>query len=402
MPSRLRLLYLNTWLTDFAGFLVVFSVTRSLGEAGMGVDQMGMMGGMMAIWIAVASVLSGLVTERFGWRRVVLAGLLSNAVAVAVCGQTDAGDPLRYLSYCCMGMSLGMVYPPLYAGLSRAAPQNHHVHVIGRTVILFSMAWNLGMVCGQLTGGWLFRISSHWPMYVALPLAASNLLLFVLSGRSPANGPTRPSQADDSSAADHHDPAARAFVKLAWMANLGSAFCFSMVLHLLPDMMVRIGVSSDLHGLLVATSRIVTVSMYFVLFRTRFWHLRLTPALTAQLLGAAGMVVISLAHNAAMLALGLICIGQLSGFNYFVSLFYSTRGSSHKRRGLAAGLHEGSLSFGFAAGSLLGGYVGYLGGPRAPYLFGAVVIGFMIVIQIAMYIAFFRLRRGDLGSGPVE
>jgi len=402
MPPRLRLLYLNTWLTDFAAFLVMFSVTRSLGEAAVGVGQMGLIGGLQAIGVAIASILSGLATGRFGWRRVMLAGLLLNAATIIVCGQTGIDDLLRYLSYFCMGVSLGMIYPPLYAGLSQAPSQGRHMHVVGRTVVLFSLAWNLGMVSGQLTGGWLFRISPLWPMYFALPLVAFNLLLFVLSGRSSATVRTIQLQTNDSSAADHYDPVAGEFVKLAWIANLGSAFCFSMVLNLLPDMMVRLGVLSDLHGLLIAISRAVTILMYFVLFCSTFWHLRLMPALASQLLGIIGMVILSLAHNVAMLGLGLVCLGQLSGFNYFSSLFYSTRGSSSQRRGFIVGLNEASFSFGFAAGALLGGYAGYLGGPRAPYQLGALVLGAGAIIQIVIYIVFFHLRGGGMRGRQVE
>lgn len=365
----------------------MFSVTRSLGEAEVGLAQMGLIGGLQSIGIAISSILSGLVTGRFGWRRVMLAGLLLNAVTIIVCGQTGVDDLLRYLSYFCLGVSMGMIYPPLYAGLSQTSSQGHHMHVVGRTVVIFSLAWNLGMISGQLTGGWLFRFSPLLPMYFALPLVAFNLLLFVLSGRSPATVRTTQLQANDSSTENHYDPAAGEFVKIAWIANLGSAFCFSMVLNLLPDMMVRLGVLPDLHGLLIAISRAVTILMYVVLFYSTFWHLRLMPALVSQLLGIIGMVILSLAHNTAMLALGLVCLGQLSGFNYFASLFYCTRGSSSQRRGFIVGLNEASFSFGFAAGALLGGYVGYLGGPRAPYQLGALALGVGAIIQIITYIA---------------
>jgi predicted MFS family arabinose efflux permease len=92
-------------------------------------------------------------------------------------------------------------------------------------------------------------------------------------------------------------------------------------------------------------------------------------------------------------------LGLLGGYNYFASLYYSTTGSKSHRKGLASGIHEATLSIGFAAGSMAGGVAGHLAGVRAPYVLGMAVIAFLVVIQIILYRKnVLPLRRGLLAQ----
>jgi len=174
---------------------------------------------------------------------------------------------------------------------------------------------------------------------------------------------------------------AAAFKRLSWIANLGGVFGGSMVIHLLPDLAVTIGVSSGEHGKLLACWRAIAIATYLLLHHAAFWHYRLPASLAAQGLGACGLVVIAQAESAVMLLIGLALLGQLVGYNYFSGLFYSTAGSSHERRALAAGIHEATLAAGMALGTIAGGALGSLVSQRMPYLLAAVVILVLIVVQ---------------------
>ncbi|MCA9096616.1 MAG: hypothetical protein KDA68_24215, partial [Planctomycetaceae bacterium] len=74
---------------------------------------------------------------------------------------------------------------------------------------------------------------------------------------------------------------------------------------------------------------------------------------------------------------------QLIGFNYYSGLFYSTSGSKQEGRALAAGIHEATLAIGMSLGTIAGGWLGTVAGPRAPYWMSAGFILFLIAVQIA-------------------
>src|SRR5207237_9755185 len=91
--------------------------------------------------------------------------------------------------------------------------------------------------------------------------------------------------------------------------------------------------------------------------------------------------VIARAESAVPLLIGLALLGQLVGYNYFSGLFYSTAGSSHEQRALAAGIHEATLAAGMAIGTIVGGVLGSRVSQRMPSLLAAVVILVLIVGQ---------------------
>src|SRR5690606_35947695 len=121
----------------------------------------------------------------------------------------------------------------------------------------------------------------------------------------------------------------------------------------------------------------------------------------SQVTAIAGLVVIVLAPSAMWLALGLALLGQLVGFNYFSSLYYSTTGSHDEDRCAASGMHEATLSIGFAIGCVLGGWTGEYWGDRSPYALAAAVVGVMLVVQAAWYVRHVRpLQCG--GASPQQ
>ncbi len=121
--------------------------------------------------------------------------------------------------------------------------------------------------------------------------------------------------------------------------------------------------------------------MYILMHFVGFWHNRFSTAVVSQLLGVAGLIVIAGADSAAALLIGLTLHGQLAGYNYFASLYYSTAGSSDRRRTLAAGIHEATLAAGMAMGTVAGGVLGTTIGYRAPYLLAAGVLMVLLAVQ---------------------
>lgn len=389
LTAQRRLVYLFTLITEFSSFLLIFTVSRALAEGGVTLTTMGVVGGGLSVWIGGSSIISGRCADRFGRRRLMAMGTVVLFVAAAGligCREIGSEGPLYFSIYWLAGLAMGMVYPSSYAWLSASAEleAQQHVRGVGRTIIVFALMWNLGLVSGQIVGGWSFRWLSELPLYIAGGLALLNLILLTHVESAPQCEKALSTEVESEELRQKRKFAG-SFVKLAWLSNLGGAFSMSMVIHLFPKLAVHLGVPSEQHGMILAVTRGVVISVYFGLYFTHFWHLRLVPAVVSQLLAVIGLLLISYSSGVASLMLGLVFLAQLLGFNYFASLYYATLATTHERRGTASGIHEATLALGFAAGSFLGGIVGDVGGLQMPYRLGAAVIVALVLLQVMIY-----------------
>ena len=398
MGSRLKLnLYLICGLTDFASFAVVFAVSRGLAEGQAAPWYLGLVGAGFSFSAAVGSILGGWLPNRFDVRIVFLSGASSVVLSIVACWLGDFRHAWSLPGYWLLGIGLGLLYPPLIGWLNQGENPHANRRVVSRTLILFCVAWNLGMMCGQLTAGALFPFGRGWVYGAALLGALPNLLLaFVVAFRVTPFAPISTNRTRHETEALE---LAAAFKRLSWIANLGGMFGASLIIHLLPDLAVAIGVQPQDHGKLLASWRAVTIGSYLLMHRTAHWHYRLGTALTSQALAVCGLLVISRSESALTLLVGLTLLGQLVGYNYFSGLFYSTAGSPDERRALAAGIHEATLAGGMAIGTLTGGILGSVGGRRMPYMAAAAVLLALAVVQSTAWCRWVRpLNRRKAGA----
>ncbi len=383
MRSTHRKLYAITWLTDFSLFLLIFVVSRDLAERQASLLLMGVAGGGLSFTLAVSSIVFGHLSDRLGCQRLICAGVVVMLLSLAGCGLLAPGTAASLAAYCLAGVGAGLIYPPIIAWLSQAASTCNGASGVSRTLIRFCLAWNLGVICGQMSGGWLFSIGRHWPLVAGGGLLTVDLVVALTMRGTPVVTPGDASGLADS--AVRRQSLSAAFARLSWIANLGGAFAISMIFHLFPKLVVELGIGSERHGMMLVLVRLVAISTYLLMYYSSFWHHRFSAALVAQSAAVAGLVMIVVASNQLMLLVGLAAVGLLVGHNYFASLYYSTSGASEERKGAASGIHEATLGIGFAGGSLLGGVLGNLAGIRVPYLLAAGLIIALAGVQIFVY-----------------
>ena len=387
--TRLRgLLCLNCVLTDFSHFILVFTVTRQLAERHAEQWLLGVIGGGLSFAAAVASLVAGWLGSRANVRTVFISGAGAIVLSVAACLASDSSSAWFLPCYWLSGIGLGLIYPPLIGWLNQGDDPHANHQGVSRRLIIFCIAWNAGMMSGQLSGGSLFEQGAEWALRAAFAAASINLAVSLVAARQtgyiPAGVPgpvqTRPALS----------VLASAYKRLSWIANLGGVFGASLIIHLLPAVMTEMNIAAASHGRLLFGWRGVIIATYIVMHCVGFWHYRLSVSLASQVLGAVGLVVIAQAESAAMLLVGLALQGQLVGFNYFSGLYYSTAGSSDEGRTLAAGIHEATLATGMATGTIVGGVFGSWINHRLPYLLAA---GVIVVLIIAQSLAWWRWVR---------
>lgn len=382
---RLRIaLYLMCGLTDFAAFLVIFTTSRGLADRGADPSLLGIMGAGLSFTAGVGSILGGWLASRFDGKTVFLYGAVSTVVGIAACSQLDLKAPAYIPAYWSLGIALGCIYPPLIGWLNYGTDVAGNQRAVSRRLIIYCVAWNAGMMFGQLTGGTLYQWGDAWIWLAALIGAELNVLVALVVVMYVRRLPSMIRMVSGS-APPPVSPRATLFKRLGWIANMGGVFGGSLVLHLLPNLMVELGISPDDHGRMLAFWRCVIIVMYVAMHFGTFWHYRFSASAVSQLFGAVGLMCIGIADSGWMLMWGLALLGQLVGFNYFSSLFYSTAGAAQESRALAAGIHEATLAAGMALGTIAGGYVGSLFNHRLPYQLSAAVIGVLVVWQWAVW-----------------
>lgn len=377
------MLYLVSWLTDFSLLLFVFAGTRYLAELDASPLLLGMLGASFFLAAAVSNTCSGQLADRVGKRRVALCGSALFLASLGTVASISPESQWFYAAYTFVGVSVGFIYPPIMAwlghGKSGAATR--------RAYLWFCLAFNLGITSAQLSGGWMFeKLGPKAPLLVAMGLSAVGFSCLLLFLKEPPRAET-PSNAPEPSG-DFR--LARAFSRLIWIANIGGMFSMSILWFLFPILVVDLDVRPGTHGAVLAVGRVVVMSTYCLMYLFPGWHYRFGLACIAQAIGAAGLIVISLADTALGLSCGVAALSALMGYNYFAGLFYSGTGNAPKRKGLAFGLNEASLGLGAAGGSFFGAIAVVNFGSRGPF---CVAAGLIVTLLLLQTVAYWKLVR---------
>jgi MFS family permease len=384
-------LYAISMLTDFANALVIFAIGRALAEEHAGSLTLGLAGATHGFAYGLTSVFGGKLADRFDRRRLIAIGMIIAMAGAMGCLAFESGSAGRFAAYAVFAVGPGVLYPALIAWLMRDGAQNVGRTGISRALILFCIAWNLGIISGQVSGGAMFDFDPRSPIMLAIGVIAINLLV-LSSVRREAAPQTGGDEIIPTPDAVTRRSLSAAFMKLSWTANVGATFSMGMMFHLFPEVAVAVDVPADNHGVMLAVMRGVTIGMYVVMYRTSFWHHRFSVALVSQAVAAAGLVTIAFAQTPVGLMLGMLGLAQLLGYNYFAGLYYSTSGTADDARGSASGMHEATLACGIGAGALIGGIAGQLVDPRMPYKIAAGFILTLACIQIIMFLRSTRHR----------
>jgi len=377
------MLYLIAWLTDCALILFVFSVTRVLAEQQASPWRLGTLGAAFFLASALSSTLAGRLSDRVGRKAVAISGGIGLVASLSVLLLFDSGAWRFYVAYACAGISVGHVYPPVIALLSRCAgPQE-----ASRRFLRFGLAFNLGILVGQIGGGWLFdHISPTAPLLSAIGLAVAAVLCLC---RVRERGEVEAVEAgglEDPGTGLVERSRARRFIRLAWLANFAGMFSMSTLWFLFPALAVALGIPAEEHGAVLGVGRATVMGVYLLMHVLPIWHYRFGYSVAAQVLGLGGMLLVCVGDHAVALAAGVVLLSVLLGYNYFASLFYNRSGYDEGGKGAAFGLNEAFLSMGAGGGSLLGGWAATGLGERGPFQVAAVVIAVGLGVQLAWFL----------------
>lgn len=343
-------------------------------------DDLGAVGAISAFVYALACLGAGRLAERIGYRRSMALASLAVALSVALSPRATRVSHLIAL-YSATWLFISGYWPALHAWLGSGKGRRDLLRSLGR----FNISWALGLLVGPAVGGALYAGDTGLPFLIAAgAIGALSLSLFLLRFQKPS--PAQTAEAPSEETSDR-------FLRIAWVANFATFFATGTVRSLFPKLASDLGISPEPLGLLMSLIGLAQVVTFYLIARTDRWQFRLAPLAVAQLLGAAGLLALTVGDSPGVFAVGLLVQGALTGLTFTASIFYSlfVRNPGSRRTGLS----EAVLGGGFLLGPLVGGFAAERLGPRSPYLLCAGVILCAVGIQTYLYRGGRRSTLGD-------
>jgi predicted MFS family arabinose efflux permease len=258
-------------------------------------------------------------------------------------------------------VGLCFTWPTLEALVSEGEPPAGVQRMVG----IYNMIWAGTAALAYFTGGALLEKLGPKSLFyipVAIQLTQLGLTLWLESqarrqtvqvgpaSRPPSPLPAAPllPQADPHSA----NPRAKAFLRLAWLANPFAYIAINTLIAVIPGVARRLELSTMTAGFCCSLWCFARLGSFFVLWRWDGWHYRFRWLLTAYVAMVGAFAAILMAPNLALLVLAQILFGLVAGLIYYSSLFYSMDLGDTK--GEHGGIHEAVIGLGNFAGPAVG------------------------------------------------
>ena len=313
----------NLALAAFLGFIYVFAAW----QAGKFAQRRGY---FFALKIGFAFMAMSLIT-----------GLL----LISVPGQIAAAS--------CVTIGMCFIWPTLEALVSDSETAARLPQIVG----IYNVVWAVTNALAYFIGGTLIETFNYKVIFI-LPLAIVLLQLAVAFwlpyhaakiARETLNKPKTDLPREPHRPAS---PGARAFLRMAWLANPFAYIAINTLLAVMPDIAAKFHLSPMFAGFVGSLWCFVRLGAFIVLWRWTDWHYRfrwLALAFAALIVSFAAILITT---NLETLIVAQIFFGGAIGLIYYSSLFYSM--DAGDTRGEHGGIHEAAIGLGNCIGPAAG------------------------------------------------
>jgi MFS family permease len=225
----------------------------------------------------------------------------------------------------------------------------------------YNIVWSATQALAYFSGGAIKEWLGYKSIF-AIPIALHCVQLIILSQIAGVRdfGLLPGAPREDARPIRHEASAEtnRNFLRMAWLANPFAYIAMNTIIPLVPDLAVRLGLSTMWAGFFASTWMFARLISFGLLWRWTGWHYRfrwLASAYAGLILSFASFLLLS---NLAVLIFIQLLLGWCTGLIYYSSLFYSMDASDTK--GEHGGIHEAAIGFGIFGGPAIGAAALYI------------------------------------------
>jgi MFS family permease len=308
---------------------------------------------LLGLAYTFASWQAGRFARRYGYFTALKLGFSIMLVGLVVGSQLSSAPGL-ILAAIVTSLGMCLIWPTIEALVSEGeTPEG-----VPRAVGLYNITWAVTNALAYFIGGMFiekfgFRSIYYLPigiMLIQLALtfwlqnyAAEQALLAVNKPpvAPPPPDPYRPSPAK-----------AKAFLRMAWLANPFAYVAINTLLAVIPGLALRLHLSPMLAGFTCSLWCFARLGIFLVLWSWPGWHYRFHWLVTAFGLLVVSFAAILIVPSLAVLLVAQIFFGVAIGLIYYSSLFYSMDASETKSE--LGGIHEAAIGVGNFVGPAVG------------------------------------------------
>jgi len=334
--------------------------------------ELGLIGTITASVHMVLANLAGRLSDQFGRRVLMVAGPLLFGISCLL--MTQMGNVRGILALAALnGLGMAIFWPAFQAWIA----ESQNGSGLARNIGSFNMSWTASHIFGPTLAGILFALNPRFPFWMAASLCI--LLFITMRASATERDPQPPIKIESLPPESEESKQGRNFLYAIWIANFASFFILGNARYQFPKFAREMTMSPYVIGLLMSCIGLAQFLGFFFLRGSERWHFNKFYLLGAQLLAAAGLLLIYSFSCQWVFALAFIMLGLCASLTYYSSLYYAVR--LMKRKGKGTGLHESILGSGVVLGPLLGGIVAHTGGLRAPYILCLTLLAGLIAVE---------------------
>ena len=334
--------------------------------------ELGLIGTITAAVHMILANLAGRLSDRFGRRILMVAGPLIFGISCLLMTQMPSVKGVLALA-ALNGLGMAIFWPAFQAWIA----ESRNGSGLARNIGSFNMSWTASHLVGPTLAGFLFALHARLPFWLAAVLC---ILLFLTMRASVSERiPSSPKAIESLPSESEESKVGRKFLYAIWIANFASFFILGNARYQFPKLAREMTMSPYAIGLLMSCIGLAQFLGFFLLRGSERWHFNKFYLLGAQLLAAAGLLLIYSSNRQWVFAPAFLMLGFCASLTYYSSLYYAVR--LLKKKGKGTGLHESILGGGVVLGPLLGGIVAHAAGLRSPYILCLILLAGVVAAE---------------------
>jgi len=278
-------------------------------------------------------------------------GIMAVSLVAGLCLHTVIG---QIFAASCVTIGMCFIWPTLEALVSDSETAARLPNIVG----LYNVVWAVTNAASYFIGGMLIEAFGYKIIYM-LPLV---VVLFQLGtvfwmqhhatelAREALNKPKTDLPPEPHRPAS---PQAKAFLKMAWMANPFAYIAIQTLIAVIPGIAEKFHLTPMMAGFACTLWCFVRLGFFVVLWHWTDWHYRFRWLVTSFVVLILSFATILMAPNLAVLIVAQIFFGGAIGLIYYSSLFYSMDAGG-ETRGEHGGVHEAAIGLGNCLGPAIG------------------------------------------------